>query len=37
MAAIWPDSAELGLREAVTDGPILFRCIENGHEHVLRA
>jgi hypothetical protein len=25
------------LREAVADGPILFRGIENGYEHVLRA
>lgn len=24
------------LREAVTDGPVLFRGVENGHEHVLR-
>jgi hypothetical protein len=28
-------SSELG--EAVADGPILFRGIENGHEHVLGA
>jgi hypothetical protein len=25
------------LREAVADGPVLFRGIENGHEHILRA
>jgi hypothetical protein len=25
------------LREAVADGPILLRGIENGYEHILRA
>ena len=38
-----PDLADVGaigsseLREAVADGPILFRGLENVHEHVLRA
>jgi hypothetical protein len=40
--ANWPPryehcSASSELGKAVADGPILFRGIENGHEHVLGA